>query len=89
MKAPKEKLKFTEPPPSEKPLRPAPVYAGDIERKCSNCQHFEPMTLKPREGDCRNGISGRFKTRAIDGCAYGFYPSITKFPLKAGPGGSR
>lgn len=69
--------------------RPIPVYAGDIDRKCSNCQHFEPYSARPRDGLCRNGISGNLVTRLIDGCAYGFYPSIKKFPLKPGPGGSR
>lgn len=78
-------------PPIEKHERPIPVYAGDVERKCSNCQHFTRPKPGKKLGDCHNGISGKIAigTRSIDGCAYGFYPSIEKFPLKAGPGGSR
>jgi hypothetical protein len=34
-------------------------------------------------------ISGRLVTRAIDGCAFGFYPSVERFPLRAGLGGVR
>jgi len=66
-----------------------PPQFGTIAKTCDNCQYFDPPTPTARNGDCRNGISGRFTTRRIDGCAYGFYPSITKFPLKAGPGGVR
>jgi hypothetical protein len=75
----------------EKTTRPLPIYAGDVQRTCSNCQHLDPIETKPRSKTyrCHNGISGRMTTRRIDGCAYGFYPSIEKFPLKAGPGGSR
>lgn len=73
------------------PVRPASVYAGDVDRVCANCQHFEPPAGKSKIGECHNGISGKIKsgTRAIDGCGYGFYPSIERFPLKAGPGGVR
>lgn len=90
MKRPKT-AELVAPPPVEKPPRPLPVYAGDVERKCSNCQHFERPKHGKKVGDCHNGISGRIATgtRSIDGCAYGFYPSIEKFPLKAGTGGSR
>lgn len=66
-----------------------PQHAGDMPKVCSNCQHFRPKNPGSRNGPCRNGISGRLETRTIDGCAYGFYPSIEKFPLKAGPGGIR
>lgn len=92
--APKSKAPIAKaeiPPVISKAPRPVPRYAGDIEKTCANCQHFEPSTLKPKTGECHNGISGKIAqgTRAVDGCAYGFYPSITKFPLKAGPGGAR
>ncbi len=75
----------------EKPTRPPPVYAGDVRKVCANCQHLDPRETKPRSKvyPCHNGISGKLTTRRIDGCEYGFYPSIEKFPLKAGPGGSR
>lgn len=69
--------------------RPPPQYAGDMRKLCSNCQHFKADGPALRQGDCHNGISGRLQTRAIDACAYGFYPDITRFPLKAGPGGIR
>lgn len=69
--------------------REAPKYAGDIEKLCSNCQHFGLDAKSKRDGDCHNGISGRLRTRSIDGCAFGFYPSVERFPLLAGAGGSR
>lgn len=75
----------------DKTAQPAPLHVGDIDRICANCQHFEPPAGKSKIGECHNGISGKIKsgTRAIDGCGYGFYPSIKLFPLKAGPGGLR
>lgn len=66
--------------------RQPPTFPG-IDKLCGNCQHFRPKVTGGRDGTCHNGISGRIKTRRIDGCAYGFYPSIVKFPLVAGPGG--
>lgn len=75
--------------PPQKPRAP-PVHAGDVKKECSNCQHFAGHGKQPRNAyRCRNGISGRYETRAIDGCAYGFYPSVERFPLRAGPGGIR
>lgn len=74
--------------PPQRPRDP-PVYAGDMQKVCSNCQHFEVSKTDKRGGKCHNGISGRLTSRAIDGCAYGFYPSVERFPLKAGPGGVR
>ncbi len=87
-KAEKSLIPSLSPVARDKPS-PIPQHAGDIEKRCSNCQHFEPQT--PKVGECHNGISGKILsgTRSIDGCAYGFYPSIEKFPLKAGPGGAR
>ncbi len=72
-------------------LKDPPKHAGDMPKTCSNCQHFRPdkFTSARREGECHNGISGRIRCRAIDGCAFGFYPSIERFPLRAGPGGVR
>jgi len=78
-----------EPPAPVAHPRAIPIYAGDMPKTCANCQHFREMSATSRGGMCHNGISGRWTTRRIDGCAYGFYPSITKFPLKAGPGGVR
>jgi hypothetical protein len=69
--------------------REPPKYAGDIKRVCANCQHFEPDNRLRPSGPCHNGISGRLTTRAIDGCEFGFYPSVERFPLRAGPGGVR
>lgn len=74
--------------PPQRPRDP-PQYAGDTPKTCSNCQHYRKIPYVVREGSCHNGISGRLKTRPIDGCAYGFYPSVERFPLKAGPGGER
>lgn len=79
--------------PPQKPRDP-PVHAGDMAKTCANCQHFgKPGDKQPKHPrhtyPCRNGISGRLETRLIDGCAFGFYPSIERFPLKAGPGGVR
>jgi hypothetical protein len=74
--------------PPQKPREP-PKYAGDMPKTCANCQHYRPPKRGKKVGECRNGISGRLTTTAINGCAYGFYPSIERFPLKAGPGGSR
>lgn len=77
------------------PAAPArPVLAGDVAPVCGNCQHYDPEPGRPRHGVCHNGISGKgagmgFRTRAIDGCGHGFYPSVERFPLKAGPGGAR
>jgi hypothetical protein len=77
------------PPPQVLHPRQPPKHAGDMPKTCDNCQHFAPMTSTARGGECHNGISGRLTTMRINGCAYGFFPSITKFPLKAGPGGVR
>lgn len=75
--------------PIQRPTDP-PKHAGDVQKVCGNCQHWIIRGKATRqEGDCRNGISGRLLTRKIDGCAYGFYPSVERFPLKAGPGGIR
>lgn len=90
--APKKKIEKPQVAPViSKAPRPIPQHAGDVQKTCANCQHFAPETLRPKQGECHNGISGKIAqgTRAVDGCAYGFYPSITKFPLKAGPGGIR
>jgi len=77
------------PPPQVLHPRKPPVHAGDMPKTCANCQHFTPKVTNGRDGECHNGISGRLFTKAINGCAYGFFPSIEKFPLKAGPGGVR
>jgi hypothetical protein len=69
--------------------REPPRYVGDIAKTCANCQHFEPDNRPRPSGPCHNGISGKLTTRDIDGCAFGFYPSVERFPLKAGPGGVR
>ena len=70
--------------------RKPPQHAGDMPKTCANCQHFGGKGKNPRmQYLCRNGISGRNATRAIDGCAFGFYPDVERFPLKAGPGGTR
>lgn len=69
--------------------REPPRYAGDMQKVCSYCQHFTAAKAVRNGGDCHNGISGRLTTRAIDGCAFGFYPSVERFPLRAGPGGTR
>jgi hypothetical protein len=69
--------------------RPPPIHTGDISKLCSNCQHFRPSKSSRYRGDCRNGISGRLTTDAGEKCEYGFYPSVERFPLKAGPGGVR
>ena len=76
--------------PEMPPQRPRalPGHAGDMAKTCGNCQHFKTKKFV-KGGQCHNGISGRTETRAIDGCGYGFYPSIERFPLKAGPGGAR
>lgn len=75
--------------PVQKPRDP-PMYAGDMPKTCANCEHFAGHGKAPRnQYRCRNGISGRMTTRAIDGCAFGFYPSVDRFPLQAGPGGIR
>lgn len=75
--------------PPQRPRDP-PKHAGDVKKICGNCQHFKGHGKNPRvQHLCGNGISGRNATRAIDGCAYGFYPSVERFPLKAGPGGVR
>jgi hypothetical protein len=80
--------------PPQKPRDP-PKYAGTVERQCGNCEHFDGGGLgkdgRPinKHGDCHNTISGRLQTRSIDGCAYGFYPCTTRWPLRAGPGGER
>lgn len=75
--------------PKQRPREP-PKHAGDMPKVCANCQHYgghgKPIRHK---FPCHNGISGRLSTRGIDGCAYGFYPSIDRFPLKAGEGGVR
>lgn len=83
--------------PSDRPEMPVErihprtpsVHAGDMPKACANCQHFRPKVPNGRDGACHNGISGRLITKAINGCAFGFYPSIEKFPLKAGSGGAR
>ncbi len=85
MKAPKA----DRPALPEQRRRDPPVHAGDMPKTCANCQHFESDGRPRPEGRCHNGISGRIRTRGIDGCAFGFYPSIAKFPLRAGPGGVR
>jgi hypothetical protein len=69
--------------------RPPPQHAGDMPKTCANCQHFEGRHATSREGRCHNGISGRLESRRIDGCAFGFYPSVERYPLRAGPGGVR
>lgn len=74
--------------PPQRPRDP-PVYAGDMAKTCANCQHYRPGKYIAKAGSCHNGISGRLASRAIDGCAFGFYPSIEMFPLQAGPGGIR
>ncbi len=73
--------------PPQKPRDP-PMYAGFIEPKtCSNCQHYRPSTSVRKLGECRNGISGKLSTGPMQGCAYGFYPSIELFPIGPGAGG--
>jgi hypothetical protein len=72
------------PAPAHRRLPPA--YAGDISKLCSNCEHFRPSKSSRYRGDCRNGISGRLTTDASEKCEYGFYPSVERFPLRAGPG---
>ena len=79
------------PPLPNKVMRPIPQFPGfTANRTCANCEHFEIRTGdgKRAHGRCHNGISQRYATRAIDGCAYGFYPATDRFPLKAGPGGT-
>ena len=75
--------------PVQKPRDP-PQHAGDMPKLCSNCEHFTPDKFSTwKEGTCRNGISGKRRPRAGETCEYGFYPSIERFPLRAGPGGVR
>jgi hypothetical protein len=82
-------MKADRPVPIQKHRDP-PQHAGDMPKTCGNCQHWHPRgKLTRQEGNCHNGISGRMLTRKIDGCAFGFYPSVEKFPLQAGPGGTR
>jgi hypothetical protein len=88
VKKPKPDVMLADPPPRAH-NRPPPVYAGDMPKTCGNCEHFRSKVPNGRDGRCGNGISGKLTTRRIDGCAYGFYPSIEQFPLKAGPGGIR
>lgn len=75
--------------PPQKRTRPAEPFPGFTEpRTCNNCQHFEGRGAPIRNSyPCHNGISGRLKTRAIDGCAFGFYPDVEVFPIGPGPGG--
>jgi hypothetical protein len=74
--------------PAQKHTRPPEPLNGFTEAKtCANCQHYDTKKGATREGKCHNGISGRRTTRPIDGCAFGFYPSVERFPLCAGPGG--
>lgn len=81
------------PPPPERPKRAPPEWPGSMERRCRNCQHYDGVKLADRkiarEGICHNGISGLIRTTEDGSCAYGFYPCIVRFPLKAGPGGTR
>lgn len=73
--------------PPQKPRDP-PTHVGYAGLKtCANCQHFTPQKTDKRSGACHNGISGRLTTRLIDGCAYGFYPDIVRYPIGPGPGG--
>jgi hypothetical protein len=72
-----------------KSKRDPPKHAGDMAKTCANCQHYRPATAVKRTGTCGNGISGLLKVTLLDGCAYGFYPDVKRFPLKAGPGGVR
>lgn len=75
--------------PEQKRTRPPEPFEGFAEpRTCNNCQHFDGRGKPVRqEYPCHNGISGRLKTRPIDGCAFGFYPDVEVFPLRAGEGG--
>lgn len=77
--------------PPQKRTRPPEPFPGFTEpRTCNNCQHFEGRGKPIRnQYRCHNGISGRLQSRPIDGCAFGFYPSVEHFPLRAGPGGVR
>lgn len=76
--------------PPQKRTRPPEPFEGFSEsRTCANCQHYDAKNGATRDGKCHNGISGRLVTRGIDGCAFGFYPSMERFPLRAGPGGVR
>lgn len=86
MKRPKPQPDLAPVPQIAKPPRPFPTFQGfTANRTCANCEHFE--VKDGRNGICHNGISQKYKTRAIDGCGYGFYPATDRFPLKAGPGG--
>ena len=77
-------------PPQIRTRPPEPFEGFKETRTCSNCQHFEGHGKPSRnQYPCHNGISGRLMTRAIDGCAFGFYPDGKRFPIKAGPGGVR
>lgn len=76
-------------PPEQKRTRPPEPFPGFTQpRTCGNCQHFGGRGKPIRNSYmCHNGISGRLKTRAIDGCALGFYPDVEAFPLGPGAGG--
>lgn len=63
-------------------------WVGEPGRFCGNCEHFDGGGLgkdaRPinQEGDCHNGISGMFTTKAGNtACARGFYPCTTRWPL--------
>jgi hypothetical protein len=87
--APNRDLDATSDPKPQQNLRPPPVHAGDMPKTCSNCQHYKPVKSHQWRGTCHNGISGRLTTDAGETCRYGFYPSVERFPLRAGPGGVR
>lgn len=72
----------------EPKYREPPAFDG-FQKVCGDCQHFGGDTTARRNDThpCHNGISGRLKTRAIDGCAYGFYPNVKRYPIQPGPGG--
>ena len=57
------------------------TWPGEPERKCGNCEHWKPLKLDPKKGECRNLISQFMETRETSCCARGFYPCTKRFPL--------
>lgn len=89
-KKPEQHLKLADPNPHPSQRKtPPPIHAGDMPKTCGHCQHFKGEHATSRGGTCHNGISGRLQSNRIDGCAFGFYPSVERYPLRAGPGGVR
>lgn len=66
-----------------------------FQKICRDCEHYDGGGIdkhgEPRnaQGDCHNGISGRFTTSINESCEKGFHPDSVRWPLRAGPGGMR